>query len=129
MPKLKALPTALAFLCCLFEACSPKPANVEKRVDALPSAKPGFHFGNISISPNSGRGRDATFQVAVSSGAQKPAFLGLLINDSQHGERGCYVLQSLADSESMLVADSGIGSTPLGSHDSITNHQCELIRK
>jgi hypothetical protein len=121
------LVVGLSVLLC---GCSPTPSDRDAAAVA-PTATPAKalpEFGAAEISPASGSGREATFRVTVKPGPQKPLLIGLLINDRLNGEAACYVFRNLNSKETLLVADSGAGSTPLGQSTSVTNRQCELLR-
>jgi hypothetical protein len=124
----KWLVVSVAVSCCLFEACSSKPGTVENGGENPPVAKPKFDFGNVAISPNSGKGNEATFHLGVSGGSQKPTLLGLLINSNQDGGHACYVMHNFANNTTILVADAGTGTVSPEGQKPLANHQCEVVR-
>src|SRR5215216_4705153 len=112
MLRRNCLVVGLALSCYLLEGCASNPAS-KSGSDQPQSSQPKFDFGTVAISPNSGKGRDALLHVTVSGGSQKPGFLGLLINATQNGEHGCYVMQNFVGDDILLVLDSGVGTVSL----------------
>jgi len=119
---------ALAFLCA--GCSSPKPAAPEQQTPsaAVPAA-PKFDFGAPELTPTTGSGKEATFTVNLKGGSQKPAMIGMLINGRQNGEAACYVFRNLTNSDDILVADAGSGSSAMGEKKSLANKQCELRKE
>jgi hypothetical protein len=111
-------------------ACSPSaqpPASETPAKSAAP-AKPAYDFGKITLTPATGNGREATLRL-VQTGGTKPSFLGVLINATQTGEHACYLIQNFVGNDTMLVADSGSGTTALGARKSLSNGQCEVFKE
>ena len=126
MRKLLRLPAVLSLGCLLVNCGSNAPSN-----SAVTTVPAKLDFGEARVSPKAGSGREGRFRVSLTPrpGGLKPAVVGLLINDRQNGENACYVFRSLALKVSMLVPDSGLGSTGLGESESVGNRQCELLRE
>src|SRR5262252_3832303 len=77
---------------------SPQPASP---VAAAP-AKLKVDFGATELTPVSGSGNEATFTLTLRGGSEKPAMIGLLINDRQNGEGACYVFRNLTNDDNIL---------------------------
>jgi hypothetical protein len=112
----------LISVCFVLECCSSKPRSE--------STASHMEFGDVRVTPISGLGQEGRFRVILvpKPGGPKAAMVGLLINARQDGAGACYVFRSLTGNESLLVADSGQGSTLMGKSESVGNLQCELLR-
>jgi hypothetical protein len=118
----------LVFSSFLFISCGGQktPSQGAPSSAAVPGA---LDFGNASATPKTGNGREGRFRVVFTRkpGGAQASTIGLLINDRQNGENACYAFRSVVMNASMLVLDSGIGSTPISDAPSVGNHQCELL--
>jgi hypothetical protein len=83
----------------------------------------------VTVNPPGGRGPEAVFSVAYSSGGRSPAReLRILVNSAVDGRNACYVYYSRAANTFALVKDEGSGTTSLavGHPGVIENSQCSL---
>jgi len=94
-------------------------------------AQDGRQVGDVkvTVNPPGGRGAEAVFSVAYSSGAGSPAReLRILLNSAVDGRHACYVYYDRATNTFALVKDAGAETTslPAGHPGVIENSQCSL---